>query len=359
MKNIAYKNHDDEIKELIDLLIENRTQIILYNSHEGYGNTAFIQRIMYLLHATPKYQLLHAELSPTAQNPLHEVTKNIVCKKGSLYHRLQLFSDEQNFSQEIPVLLSSIIKDVTKSETISSLLNPQEAIPIYAGFYQDRLKHVFFELIQSITENQRLFFFIDNIQYMDNDSLYELQALLQNPKITLIIFKSSEGTFFNKFYDEIKYRYSEVELYFPEPDVPYVQKLASLYNKNISEYEAVSILSESKKNVRKILCHIRKNEKLKTNPMVEDQILKILTIYNDYITTSDLSKIFSYTPYVGVTAESEIAACVNVIECKGLLQTITSIDTREKQYKTVLDARITIDVADKFIINRALSDFYN
>lgn len=81
MKNVAYKNHDAEINELINLLVENKTQVILYNSHEGYGNTAFIQRIMYLLHVTDKYKLLYAELSPSAQNPLHEATKNIICKK--------------------------------------------------------------------------------------------------------------------------------------------------------------------------------------------------------------------------------------------------------------------------------------
>lgn len=359
MKNVAYKNHDAEINELINLLVENKTQVILYNSHEGYGNTAFIQRIMYLLHVTDKYKLLYAELSPSAQNPLHEATKNIICKKNDLYQRLQFFSDEQNGSLEIPLILESLIKDLTQSETISSLFKPQESIPIYAGFYQDRLKQNFFDLIHILTKEQKVFFFIDNIQYMDNDSLYELQALLQNTKVTLIIFKSGEGKNFDKFHDEIKYKFSEIELFFPEPDINYVQKLATIYNKTLSEYEAATLLCESKKNVRKILCNIRKPEDEQANLMLEDQILKIIMLYDDYMTCEEILKVCSYTPYFAIITENDINNCIKNIEHKGLLQVITILKTRKNKYKTIPNAHISINVADNIIINNALSDYYN
>lgn len=359
MKNVAYKNHDIEINELINLLLENKTQVILYNSHEGYGNTAFIQRIMYLLHVTDKYKLLYAELSSSAQNPLHEATKNIICKKGDLYQRIQFFSDEQNGSQDIPLILTSLVKDLTQSETISSLLKPQESIPIYAGFYQDRLKQNFFDLIHIITEEQKVFFFIDNIQYMDNDSLYELQALLQNAKITLILFKSGGGEFFDKFHDEIKYKFSEIELSFPEPDINYVQKLATIYNKTISEYEAAAMLSESQKNVRKILCNLRKPETVNTNLMLEDQLLKIIILYDDYMTCDELLKVCSYTPYFTIITENDVNNCIKSMENKGLLQVLTILETRKNQYKAISNIHIPIDVADNVVISKALSDYYN
>lgn len=359
MKNIAYKNHDIEINDLINLLFENKNQIILYNSHEGYGNTAFAQRVMYLLHVSSKYQLLYAELSLSEQNPLHIVTKNIISKKGQLYQQLQFFSNEQNCSQDIPIIFTSIIKDLTHSQTIETLLKPQKAIPIYAGFYQDRLKQNFFNLVNIITKQQRLFFFIDNIQYMDNDSFYELQALLQNSQVTLILFKSGEGEFFDKFYDEIKYKFSEIELNFPEPDVEYVQKLATLYNRNLSDYEAATILTENKKNVRKILCNIRKPKTLKTNLMLEDQILKIIMIYNDYISIENILQICKYTPYFGVITEEDVSDCISNIESKGLLQTITILETRIKKFKAVLNINISIDIADDAIISKALSDYYD
>lgn len=359
MENSAYKNHDNEINELINLLFENKVQIILYNSHEGYGDTAFVQRVMFLLHTTEKFQIFHAELSPSVQNPLHEVIKNIVCKKGKLYHRLQLFSDEQNYRQDIPILLTSIIKDLTRSETLAALFSHEESIPIYAGFYQDRLKQIFFDLIHFITKQQRLFFFIDNIQYMDNDSFYELQALLQNPNITLVLFKSGNGIFFDKFYDETKYKFHETELNFPEPDISYVQKLATLYHKTLSEYEAASLLSENKRNVRKILCNIRKPQNVNSNLILEDQILKIITLYDDYITTRQISKIFEYTPYAGIITVDEINNCIKNIESKGLLQSVAIFETHQIQYKTVQNINISIDIADKVIINRALSEYYN
>lgn len=359
MVNIAYKNHDQEINELINLLLENKAQIILYNSHEGYGDTAFIQRVMYLLHVTEKYQLFYAELSPSVQNPLHEVLKNIVCKKDKLYHRLQLFSDDQNCSQDIPILLTAIIKDLTQSETIATLLKPQEAVPIYAGFYQDRLKQNFFDLIHIITNQQRLLFFIDNIQYMDNNSLYELQALLQNPNVTIILFKSGEGIYFEKLYDEVKYKFSEIELNFPEPDVSYVQKLATIYNRTLSEYEATTILSNNNRNVRKIISSLRKPETLKTNTMLEDQVIKVIYLYDDYITKNQLLKIFSYTPYSSVINEEDLAVYIKNVYNNGLLQSITDIETRDTRFKIVSNINISVDLADNVVISKALSDYYN
>lgn len=358
MENLAYKNHNVEINDLIYHLFENNNQIILYKSHEGYGNTAFIQRVMYLLHVSQKYQIFHAELSHSEQNPLHEVTKNIVCKKGKLYHRLQLFSDEQNCSLDIPLILASIVKDITQSETLATLAAPRESVPIYAGFYQDRLKQNFFELVHIMTKQQRLLFFIDNIQFMDSDSFYELQALLKNPNITLILFKSGDGKFFEKFNDEVEYKFSKININFPEPDVNYVQELATLYNKALSEYEAASLLSENKKNVRKILCNIRKPETPSLNLMLEDQILKIITLYNDYITSQDVYQICHYTPYDGLFTEVQINECIKCIENKGLLQAITFMETREIKYRAVSFNNISIDIADQVVINRALSEYY-
>ena len=70
MKNVAYKNHKKEINELVDLLLNGKEQIILYNSHEGYGNTSFIGRCQYILHKTLKLQLF---------------ALNYLCKKPILF----------------------------------------------------------------------------------------------------------------------------------------------------------------------------------------------------------------------------------------------------------------------------------
>lgn len=359
MTAVAYKNHNIELNDLYKLLLNRENRVILYNSHAGYGNSAFIQRMLFMLHTTPTFQLFHAELTTHSQNAIHEVVKNIVCKKEALYQKLQLFSDEQNGSKDISIYLPALIKDFTQSETLMTLFKPQEAIPIYAGFYPDRLKQNFFQLISLITQEKRVLFFIDNIQYMDQESLYELQGLLQYPNITLILFKSGDGEIFNKFQDEIEFKYSEVKRNFPEPDIKYVQELATLYKKSLSEPEAAAILTNNNRDVRKILHDIRKPDALKINSIFVDQILKIVSLYDDYISKDELLKICSFTPYSGIITEDEISNCIESIENIGLFQKITDFETRKKYYKTVSTFNISLDVADEVVISKTYSDYYN
>ena len=41
MKNVVYKNHKQELNEVISHIFSNKYQIILYHSQTGYGNTSF------------------------------------------------------------------------------------------------------------------------------------------------------------------------------------------------------------------------------------------------------------------------------------------------------------------------------
>ena len=123
MENISYKNRTKEVNELTQLILRNENKIIIYHSKEGYGNTAFISRIQYLLKTTKSLQILSAELSLENTNPVQIITKNIVCKNNELYHNLQMFSDKENGIYTIPFSLSTIIKDLTQSETLASLFS--------------------------------------------------------------------------------------------------------------------------------------------------------------------------------------------------------------------------------------------
>ena len=358
MKNIAYKNHDDDLKQIINLIFENKSQIILYNSHEGYGNTAFISRVQYILYKTPTLQLFYAELSSLNTNPLHVTTKNIISKEGEIYHQLQLFTDEENGLYETPISFSDIIKDLTHSDTLASLFNEKASIPIYSGFYQDRLKENFFHLINCISKEKRIIYFIDNIQYMDNESIYELKALLNNTNVTLILFKSGNGDSFDKFYYEMVYNVSFYELDFPEPDIIYVQKLGTLYNKNISKKEADLLLYKSEKNIRKLLFYMRKpNTNISINEY-EQQILKIIYLYNDTLCISTLLKICSYGPYQNIFTKTIITKCIKKLEEENYIQSITTVAEQKKIYTLSKKYLPQIDIADKVVINRSLLSFY-
>ena len=172
--------------------------------------------------------------------------------------------------------MSALIKDLSQSETLAALFQPKSALPIYTGFYQNRLKEMFFILVDKISKAQKIVIFIDNIQFMDNESIYELQALLSNSKVKIICLKSGTGENFEKFYLETKYKYNYTELSFPTPDIKYVKKLGELYHKNLTNKEAEMLLFKSSGNVRKILFYMREPSGKQAIDSIKLQLLKIM-----------------------------------------------------------------------------------
>ena len=357
MENTVYKNHKKEINELISHIIDGKYQIILSNSQSGYGNTSFLSRCQYILHNTKKLQLFGAELSNNERNPIHCITKNIASKKGKLYQQMQLFTDEELGIANIPLSVS-IVKDLTQSDTLASFFDQKSAVPIYTGFYQDRLKEIFFELINKIALEKRVIIFIDNVQLIDNESIYELRALLKNPQITLVLSKSGEGEYFDKFYFETKYLFSEIEIPFPEPNIEYVKELGSIYNKNLSSSDADLLLNKSHKNIRKLLYYLREPNMNTTLDDLQQQIAKILYMYGDYICARDLLKICSYSPYKGIINLSVIENTFQKLEELNLLTSIIKLNDREKNYKLLNEYSPYIDIADKLVINKSLLMFF-
>lgn len=358
MENVLYKNRTKEVNELIQLIMKNEHKIIIYNSNEGYGNTAFISRIQYILQSTKTLQILSAELSPHNTNPVQIITKNIVCKDHELYHNLQLFSNEENGIYTIPLSLSTIIKDLTQSETLAALFSEKEALPIYTGFYKDRLKENFFKLASHISEKKRIIIFIDNIQYMDNESIYELNSLIRKTNITFVLFKSGDSKNFEKFCYEIEYLVPSIEVDFPEPNIKYVQELAKIYDRNLSKTEADYLIAESKKNIRKLLYLIRRSNYNYTLGDFELELLKIMTLYDDYVSRDELFQICSFGPYSTFFSQEIVQDSLNKLEMNNYISSILSITEQKKKYKVSSHYYPKINIADKVIINRSLLHFY-
>lgn len=358
MEKVSYKNRKKEVNELTQLILNNENKIIIYHSEEGYGNTAFISRIQYLLQTTKSLQILSAELSPQSTNPIQIITKNIVCKDNELYHNLQMFSDEENGIYTIPFSLSTIIKDLTQSETIASLFSEKEAAPIYTGFYQDRLKENFFKLISSLSAQKRIVFFIDNIQYIDNESVYELNSLIKKNNITFVLFKSGDSKNFEKFYYETEYVVPSIEIDFPAPNVKYAQELAKIYDRNLSKAEANHLIIESQKNIRKLLFLIRKSSSSHALSDLEFQLLKIMFFYDDYLSQEDLLQICNLSPYSSIFTNKIIADGLNKLEGNNYIYSVLSISEHKKVYKSLSHYKPQIDIADKVIICKSLLQFY-
>ena len=353
----AYKNRKKEINDVVNFIFSEDSQILLYESAKGAGNTAFISRAIYMMRTTPSVQLFSAELSTDVRNPIQAITNGLSSKNNRLYQQLQMFTDQEYGTYEVP-LLSSVIKDISQSDTLAALFQPKSALPIYAGFYQSRLKEIFFILADEITKTKTLVIFIDNIQFMDNESIYELQALLNIPKVKIVCSKSDAGENFEKFYLETKYKYAYTELSFPVPNISYVKKLGEIYHKSMSDKEADMILFKSSGNIRKILFHLREPAGKQSVDSINLQTLKIIYLYNDFITSKTLLKILDASPYKKVFPIESIPTMLNALEKEGFLKTLIDIDGRTKSYRVDSTYIPELDIADRLIISKSLLAYY-
>lgn len=353
----AYKNRKKEINDVVDFIFSTDSQILLYDSAKGIGNTAFISRAIYVMRTTPSVQIFSAELSFNVRNPVQVITNDISSKNNHLYQRLQMFTDQEYGTYEMPIA-SAFIKDISQSETISALFQPKSAVPIYAGFYQNRLKEMFFTLVDEISNGKKVVIFIDNIQFMDSESIYELQALLNNSKVKIICSKSGTGENFEKFYLETKYKYAYTELSFPLPDIHYVKKLGELYHKNLTDKEADLLLFKSSGNIRKILFYLREPSGKQSIDSIKLQILKIIYFYNDFITSNTLHSILNVSPYKKVFPSDSLPSLLDELEKDGFLKTLIEIEARSKSYRLESAYTPEIDIADRLIISKSLLEYY-
>lgn len=357
MMEEAYKNRRKEINDVVNFIFSTDSQILFYESAQGIGNTAFISRVIYIMQKTASVQIFSAELSAEVRNPIHAITSGLCSKNNQLYQQLQMFTDQEYGTYEVP-LLSSIIKDISQSDTLAALFQPKSALPIYAGFYQSRLKEIFFILADEITKTKTLVIFIDNIQFMDNESIYELQALLNNPKVKIVCSKSDAGENFEKFYLETQYKYAYTELSFPAPNISYVKKLGEIYHKSVSDKEADMILFKSRGNIRKILFHLREPSGKQSIDSIKLQTLKIIYLYNDFITSTTLVKILDASPYKKVFPVESIPTMLNALEKEGFLTTLTDINGRNKSYRVDSAYIPELDIADRLVISKSLLAYY-
>lgn len=353
----AYKNRKKEINDVVNFITSDDNQILLYESAQKFGNTAFISRVIFLYRMTPTIQIFSAELSAEVRNPIHAITSKLSKKNNQFYQQLQMFTDENYGTYEVQ-LFPAILKDISQSDTLAALFQSKSAVPIYTGFYQNRLKETFFCLINEIVKTKKIVVFIDNIQFMDNESIYELQALLKYSEVKLVCSKSGEGDNFDKFYYETKYKYSYLELPFPVPNVNYVKKLGEIYHKKLSDHEANLILLKSNKDVRKILFYLREPLAEQIMDSVKLLALKIISLYNDFMTKEIFQSILEVSPYKAVFPIESIEALLNSLEKGGYLKSLIEIDNNIKSYCIDSAYIPTMDIADRLILSKSLLTYY-
>lgn len=118
------------------------------------------------------------------------------------------------------------------------------------------------------------------------------------------------------------------------------------------------ILFKSSGNIRKILFHLREPSGKQSIDSIKIQILKIMYLYNDFITNKALEKILDASPYKKVFPIESIATILNALEKEGFLKTLIDINEKNKSYRLDSAYIPELDIADHLIISKSLFAYY-
>lgn len=365
MTNLAfYSDRKDELNEILNLILDFKQRIIIYQTCPGYGITAFFHRVQWALQSTPNYLCFNAELSLNQGSPIDEILKSISIRNDSLYHSLQLYADN-SYGEYEETLVESIVKDVPYfGETLSTIFSSQKALPIYSGYYPDILKELFLVLLSDVFMDKKIVIFIDGIEYINNNAIYDVINLSKLTNVFLVL-SCNESTASNKLCLELEIRHNVKHKIFMSPSIECVQELGEAYSKTLSKFEAQQIKIESNDNIRKIILNIKNEQKqniVKFDNLCEC-ICSLLLIIDDEIELDDLIKLLSLIPITKIYEEYEILSAIKNLTDMGLITHVIALDKkgsfiRKKDNNNELWKKINTKYSDTILYKDAIYNLF-
>lgn len=327
-----FADRKSTVDELYALLFQDRRQFLCYRTVSGYGITAFFHRFCYLLQSSDDVLCLFAELSDNCRSPLHEILKKVVLKNGDLYHMLQRFSDERYGEDEEPLLKSMILDMPAFGETISNLLfNKPTAFPIYTGYYSDAVKQFFYEMVKEKLTDKKVLIFIDNAQFIDDESVYDILALYQLSHVAFILSQSEGSATLEKLLMEISLRGDIDFLDFPEPPIVCVQEILAHNNQVVSDDEAINLIRRTNGNIRKIIFETKypSTKNIGQAGSLPSEILALLYTLQGDIDLPDLLSMLEESPTCSVYTVQEVQHTIRTLIYKGFISSVLQMDGQE------------------------------
>ncbi len=329
-----YADRKDELNDAIGLIFNPKLKIIVYKTCPSYGITAFFHRVQWTLKSTNDILCFYSELSETTRSPIHKIMKDISIKKGELYQSLQLYTDE-NYGEYEESLSKNIVKDLPAlGETLSCIFDEKKAMPIYSGFYSDIIKEGFFYIVNYLSTQKRIYFFVDNIQFIDNDSIYDMIALSKMINITFVFSVQGEITGnAEKLLLELGAQNRIIERSFGIPSTICIKELGEKFSKNISDCYAKELQIKTQGNIRKIIYNINNSSYIDlSKTKFKAEISSILLILNDEINETELYEIITTLPFSTLISYSEYEKTLDLLENDELLTHTYSVN-KSKKYK--------------------------
>lgn len=331
MKHIAYADRKKDVNAAISFLLSENEKFICYRTEPGYGVTAFFHRICYLLQSTENIVCLYSELSDNVRSPLHEACKKIVIKNGTLYQSLQMYADEC-YGEYSQTLLDSMVQDLPAlGNTLSHLLDYPKTLPIYAGYYSDVIKQLFFELVKKELANKTVILFIDNVQNIDNSSMYDIIALAELNNVKVIMSQTGGSSLLEKLLLELEIRGSLRYVDFSEPSIECVQELWKNQSREISNSNAHLLIQQTQGNIRRIVhaALYGKMPVMQSHSMVANEILTFIHILQGPVSLNDILLLLNDSPTCSFIDCSVVKQTISTLVQNGYLSCVLHFDGDE------------------------------
>lgn len=367
MTSIAYVNRRTEQNEAIAALMASETKILLYQCNSGYGITAFFKRLQYVLQSTDSIVIFNAELSDNRRDPIHQIVNTLTASNSGWTQAMQNLADEVYGEHEDSILKGGLKGIPYVGELLAALVDPQKALPVYTGFYADRLKELFFHLMNEGMHDKSVYIFIDNIQFVDTSSTYEIISLLQMPNVKLVLSYTGIADAADKLLLEIECSFYHLcRKPFGMPDEKHIIELGEVLNSAITPQEAKNILFHSNGNIRKIIYEIKKGPVFENaNQSVMKVILSVSLICKAPLDTDELFAMISMSHVGMLITENDYVDALRCLEARGFIYTVLTLERKNQIFPLFDAATSTIwnnlrsDLADMLVSKSLVLRFLN
>lgn len=344
MNQIAYSDRREEVNQVIQLLLTERKKCILFRGTTGSGISAFLHRLIFLIQTTPNLVCFLSELSETSRSPVQSIIKNIIVNNGELLQSMQMYTDRM-YGEREGNIIKGILEDTPYiGNTLSNIyFRDPKSLPLYTGHYSDITRHVFFTLVKEELSKKRIILLVDNAQYLDNDSIYDLLSILENPNSSILLAASEMTPLLNRLILDIEIQHEIVTFDFPLPSALLVQDVWANHNRYISTETANQLVHHVNGDIRKIIYCAKYGElpDMKYLGFLAHDILSILYILKGNIEFHSLCDMIKETPNFVESDANTLENTLHNLEVSGYIAVI-----HEMNHKKRYSARIRPDNRD-------------
>lgn len=248
-----YANRTDDFSKLTGFL-RTWTQIIFLEAKEACGISSFLKE--FIKRNNNSYFGFY--IDSNSSKSLSELIIDRIVKSEYLSN-IQRITDQNLGDSKIIDLLKKLLD--TYAYGLGSAFGGK-ALPVYSGNYNSVLEELLLPYLECISKTKKILLVIDSAQKMQEASYETLINLCNIAGIKIIIAITSNTINSKKLYNYIN-NFKSLEIERTDFIAPYAKmiiEIAKLEKITLSQSEAIQIEKDTRKNIHKIIDHIRRQK---------------------------------------------------------------------------------------------------